>query len=72
MKLMTEGATCVEMVPVEPYDTAKHGAPDPEWSLAVQLQWYSRYSHILLLNSSERLRQSAAAQADRAVGKASR
>jgi hypothetical protein len=51
----------------EPWDTARHGSPDPSWPLEAQLRWFSRYSHILLLNSSERLRQSAAAEADKEV-----
>lgn len=51
----------------EPFDTASHGAPDPAWSQEKQLAWFSAYSHILLLNSSERLRRSAAAQADKRV-----
>jgi hypothetical protein len=53
----------------KPWDTAAHGAPDPSWPADAQLQWFSRYSHILLLNSSERLRQSAAAQADKEVAR---
>jgi hypothetical protein len=51
----------------EPFDTARHGAPDPAWPLEKQLAWFSIYSHVLLLNSSERMRRSAAAEADRRV-----
>jgi hypothetical protein len=50
-----------------PFDTASHGAPDPAWSQEKQIAWFSAYSHILLLNSSERLRRHAAAQADKRV-----
>jgi hypothetical protein len=55
--------------PAEPWDTAKHGAPDPAWSTEDQRKWLSIYSHVLLLNSSEHLRQSAAEEADKAVGR---
>ena len=54
----------------EPFDTAAHGAPDPSWPPEDQLRWYSRYSHILLLNSSEGVRRRAAAQADQEVARA--
>jgi hypothetical protein len=60
-------ATKPQEAPAGPFDTASHGAPDPAWSLDKQLAWFSTYSHILLLNSSERLRRSAAAQADKRV-----
>lgn len=53
----------------EPWDTARHGAPDPSWPLEDQLRWYSRYSHVLLLSSGEGLRRRAAAQADAEVAK---
>jgi hypothetical protein len=51
----------------EPFDTARHGAPDPSWPLEKQLLWFSAYSHVLLLNASERCRRMAAAQADKRV-----
>jgi hypothetical protein len=52
---------------VVPWDTARSGAPDPSWPLEDQLRWYSRYSHILLLNCSELTRQKAAEEANRDV-----
>ena len=53
----------------EPWDTNRHGAPDPAWPLEDQLEWFSRYSHILLLNSSERCRTRAAAEADKQLAR---
>lgn len=53
-----------------PWDTNVHGAPDPAWPIDEQLTWFSRYSHVLLLYSSERLRTSAAGEADAAVVRA--
>lgn len=58
-------ATRPQETPPAPFDTARHGAPDPAWSQEKQLAWFSIYSHILLLNSSERLRRHAAAKADK-------
>ena len=59
----------VEMAPV-PWDTARSGAPDPAWPLEDQLRWYSRYSHILLLNCSEMTRSKAAEAANHEIAQA--
>jgi hypothetical protein len=53
----------------EPWDTNRHGAPDPAWPVEDQLLWFSRYSHVLLLNASERCRTSAAAEADKELAR---
>ena len=60
-------ATKPREAPAEPFDTARHGAPDPAWSQEKQLAWFSIYSRVLLLSSSERLRRHAAAEADKRV-----
>jgi hypothetical protein len=49
----------------EPHDTAKTGTPDPSWPVEKQLHWLHVYSHVLLLNCSERVRVAAAKAADR-------
>ena len=50
---------------LQPRDTARTGAPDPAWPIEKRLRWYQVYSHVLLLNVSERTRRAAAGEADR-------
>lgn len=51
----------------EPWDSARHMAPDPALSIADQVAWYAAASHVLLLNASELCRRKAAAAGDRAL-----
>jgi hypothetical protein len=51
----------------EPWDSARHMAPDPSLPVEAQLQWYKIASHVLLLNCSELCRHKAAAEAGKAL-----
>lgn len=54
---------------IRPHDSAVTCAPDPSWSVEKQIQWLNAFSHVLLLNVSERCRRQAAAAADKDVAR---
>jgi hypothetical protein len=56
----------------EPWDSGRAVAPDPSLPVEDQLAWYRVATHVLLLNVSEQCRRSAAAEADRELGRVSR
>ena len=54
----------------QPWDTAKHMAPDPAWPAETQLAWFSAASLVLALNASEQCRRAAARRGDQEAAKA--
>ncbi len=53
----------------QPWDSARHMAPDPNLPLEDQLAWFSAAGLVLALNASEVCRRKAAGAGDRAVQK---
>ena len=51
----------------EPWDSARHMAPDPSLPVEDQVTWLAAATHVLLLNASELCRRKAAAAGDRAL-----